>query len=131
MNLTQYLCAIGIFLSVYAFYVERRIKRNPKYIPVCDISKKISCSKVVASPYGHLFFISNSLLGVLYYALVFILMTIGKLHWAFIAAVWGVIFSFVLGYYQYYKVKSFCLVCTATYLVNALILLSLVWLTWM
>ena len=36
----QILAMLGMILSVYSLYVEKRLERQKDYAPVCDISKK-------------------------------------------------------------------------------------------
>jgi len=45
----------GLLLSIYAFYVEQQKEEDPMYVAACDISAKISCSRIFASEYGHFF----------------------------------------------------------------------------
>ncbi len=57
------LALAGIVISIYAYTVEMNISKNPEYKPACDISDKISCSRVMRSGYGKLFGISTGLFG--------------------------------------------------------------------
>ena len=63
---------IGFLLSTYAFFVERKIKKSNSYKPLCDISKKISCTKAFGSKSGSLTGISNSFAGIFFYLIVFL-----------------------------------------------------------
>ena len=42
----------GIVISIYAYMVEMNIAQNPEYKPACDLSDKISCTKVMGSSYS-------------------------------------------------------------------------------
>lgn len=116
------LAVIGFVISLYASIVERKLKHDPTYKPACDISDRISCSKVATSPYANLFFISNAVAGMLFYALVMLLAFLEYGQLLMITVVAGVLMSIYLAYILYTKIKSLCLVCTATYIINAALL---------
>lgn len=42
-------CLFGVLLSVYAYYVEVRAEEDSSYQALCDISQRISCTKVFTS----------------------------------------------------------------------------------
>ena len=113
---------IGFLLSAYAFFVERKIKKSNSYKPLCDISKKISCTKAFGSEYGSLAGVSNSSAGIFFYLVVVFLAFIGQLNYIFYLAIISVISSVYLAYTQITKIKSFCLVCSGIYIVNLLLL---------
>ncbi|MCH6575124.1 MAG: hypothetical protein IH795_07960 [Bacteroidetes bacterium] len=46
------LAILGLVVSAYAVYLEKKVKADPNYNPLCDISDKISCSKPIVSLYG-------------------------------------------------------------------------------
>lgn len=116
------LAIIGFCISLYTYFIEQKIKTTPSYKPVCDLSDRVSCSKPIQSIYGNIFFISNALAGMLYYIL------IAALSWfhfdmlLLVAAIASCIFSLYLAYLLYFKIKSFCLLCTSLYFINFLIL---------
>lgn len=116
------LATIGFALSLYAFIVEQRLKRNTAYKPACDISDRISCSKVAASPYANLFFVSNAVVGMLFYVLVMLLAALHYERLLMVVVLGGALMSVYLAYILYAKIKSLCLVCTATYIVNGALL---------
>ncbi|MBW2985390.1 hypothetical protein KY313_01930 [Candidatus Woesearchaeota archaeon] len=113
---------IGFLLSIYAFSVEKKSEKSKSYKPLCDISKKISCTKAFASKYGRLAGVSNSFAGIFFYIIVFLLAFLGQLNYVFYLAIISVLGSLYLAYAQIMKVKSFCLVCSCIYLVNLLLL---------
>lgn len=43
------LCAAGVGVSYYAFFVETNVEHNDKYEAMCDVNEHISCTKVFAS----------------------------------------------------------------------------------
>lgn len=117
------LSIVGIALSIYMLFVEYRLKSNPAYKPVCDISDRISCIKPMQSEYGKLFGISNAWYGVLFYATLFWLLYTGYSFDAVRALVIiGALYSVYLSYHLYVTMRLLCVVCTALYGVNFLLL---------
>lgn len=117
------LAAIGFCISLYAYHVELKIKKSISYKPACDLSDRISCSKVMLSPYANLLMASNALVGAAYYALLIVLALFNApLKLLFAIAVAACIISIGLAYILYAKIKSFCVVCTSIYVINFLIL---------
>jgi hypothetical protein len=39
----------GFAVSLYAFYVKKQRKNNPKYRALCDLGPNASCSRVLTS----------------------------------------------------------------------------------
>ena len=115
---------IGFLLALYSKYVERKFEASRgKYKALCDINKKVSCTKAFSSNYGKTFGISNSVWGMYFYAVVFVLSLLGYLQFIFYLAILSVIGSAYLAYILVTKVKSFCIICTGTYIVNVLLLI--------
>ena len=117
----QLLAAIGFLLSCYALYVEKKAEHDKNYQPLCDISEKVSCTKAFKSKWGKTFGIANSVYGLLFYAFVFVI-TFVSIKLIFFLAVFSVLISFYLAYVLHFKLKTVCLVCYSTYIVNILLL---------
>lgn len=113
--------AIGFCISIYAYIVEKKIKVTPEYKPYCDLSDRISCSKPLKSKYSNLFFISNSIAGMIYYLIIIVLNLLNLQKLLLLTSTAGFLVSIGLGYLLYFKIKSFCFVCTSIYFVNFLI----------
>lgn len=113
----------GFILSVYAYAVETKLKKDISYKPACDISDRISCSKALTSQYANLFFISNSFAGLLFYGLVAILAFFDAILWLKIVTLLGFVATFLLAYLLYFKVKSFCVLCSSLYTINIILFL--------
>jgi vitamin-K-epoxide reductase (warfarin-sensitive) len=105
-------------------YVEQQLRKNPDYKAACDLSDTVSCSKTFKSAYASILGISNIYVGLAFYTILFILALIGLKKLVFIGAIGAVLASLYLGYLQYVKLKIFCPLCTALYVVNLLILLA-------
>ncbi len=112
---------IGLILSIYAYHVEKKAE-NKNYNALCDINDKISCTKVFKSKYGKLSGISNSVIGIFFYIFIIILYYV-KFGWIFYFALLTVFGSVYLAYLQFFKVRSYCLVCSSIYIVNILLLI--------
>ena len=124
----QTTAVVGLLLSIYAYYVEIKTKQNVNYKAVCDITDGASCGKVVTSKYGKIVDgISNSVGGILFYISVLVLtlynlpVFMTSLQAIFYLSVLSILGSLYLAYIQYFKIKSLCVVCTAIYIVNILL----------
>ena len=124
MTIIIILTVIGFFISLYAYIVERKIKTEPQYKPFCDFSDIVSCSKPLASKYAQLFYISNSIAGMIFYLLIALLAVIQAPKLLLVATSGGMIMTLILAYILYVNIKSFCLICTSIYLVNSLLFIS-------
>lgn len=113
---------IGLCISLYTYSVERAIQSDVHYKPACDISDRISCTKPMQSPYANMFFISNALVGVLYYVLIMALTLLHASTLLTMAASVACVCSLVFAYILYVKVEAFCILCTSVYVINFCIL---------
>lgn len=123
MLLLQLLAILGFIVSLYAYTVERKAKRDAAYKAICDIKESMSCTKAFTSPYGKLAGFSNALGGLLFYALVFLLTLLGQKNYLFyltLVSFWGTIY---LAYVSYVKMKNFCVICHIIYIINVLLLI--------
>jgi uncharacterized membrane protein len=116
------LSALGFVISVYAIWVDNRIHTLVRYKPACDVTKVVSCSRVFGSNYGQVFGFSNAYIGLIGYALIFVFASLNNIPYVNVLAFFAVAVSLVLAYVSYFKLKSFCLVCTATYVINIFLL---------
>ncbi len=116
------LAAIGFCIAAYAYWLDRKIKYQPNYKPVCDINDFVSCTKPIKSSYSNIFFVSNALVGMSFYGVVISLALLNATKLLFIASLGACIASFFLAYLLFFKIKSLCLLCTSLYLINAVLL---------
>lgn len=112
------LACAGFGVSLYAYFVERKIMADANYKAACDLTDRISCTKPLTSQYAKLFFISNSLAGMIFYTLVALLGFYEAPNFLLLFASAGLLSSIVLGYLLYFKVKALCLLCTSLYIIN-------------
>ena len=115
------LSILGFIVSIYAFRIQTRSHLRKE---LCDLRDDVSCTVVLGSEHGRLLGPPNSLFGMVYYAVIFILAYIGQPTPLFYISILGVVASVYLGYIAYVKMKNFCLVCTAIYVINVLMLVS-------
>ncbi len=114
---------IGFLISLYAFHIEKKLEKNKKYAPACDIHKKVSCKLNLSSKYSKVFKISNSLIGIIFYIIILILSIYNLSNYIFYLSLPSLIFSLYLASISFFKLKNFCLVCTPIYLINIIITL--------
>jgi len=118
----QLLATVGFLLSCYVLYIDKKVKQDKNYQPLCDISDTISCTKAFKSQWAKTFGIAHSVYGLLFYAFVFVA-TFVSIQLIFYVAFFSVLVSFYLAYTLHFKVKTVCLVCYVTYIVNILLLI--------
>lgn len=118
------LASVGFAVSLYAYLVEKKMRLNSAYRPACDITKKISCSRAFNSQYAKLLGVTNTVVGMVFYALILVaeLFQFGALVYYY--AIAGVVASVVFAYLLYVKIGTFCLVCTMIYIVNISLLIA-------
>ena len=112
------LALAGLLISLYAFYVQRRLRSTPSFSPLCDLKKNISCSKAFTSNAGYILGPSNIILGLIFYPVIIIVHYLGLTQYVYAFTFSAVIVSAYLAYLSYVKQKNFCLVCSAIYLIN-------------
>lgn len=116
------LSTIGLTVCFYGLYVEQQLKKDQNYKAACDLSDRASCTKTFLSPWGNILGISNIKLGLLFYAIMFILGYMHATCLAFLGAIGACIVSVILAYILYTKVKTLCVLCTSIYVINILLL---------
>jgi len=120
----QIIALIGLSLSVYLLFVERKLEEDKNYKAACDINKKITCTGVASTKYAYLLGFSNAYIGIVFYFFVLFLAYLHDLKMIFYLSVISVLFAVYLAYISYFKLKKICIVCHATYLVNIVILFA-------
>lgn len=118
----QIVSIIGLLLSIYAIYIEKQVAKQKGYKAVCDISDKMNCGKVLTSKYGTTAGVSNSVAGVIFYIIIFLL-SFYNITYVLYLAILSIIGSVYLAYFQYFKLKTLCLVCSSIYVVNILLVI--------
>jgi len=109
---------LGFAVALYGVFMEQQIKKNSDHKPICDISDRISCSKVLKSSYANMFGVSNAIIGLIYYASLFVLQLLSWYTFLLILAILGALFSLYLAFILYTRIKTFCILCTSAYIIN-------------
>lgn len=117
------LAVAGLMLSIYALYVGEKAARARNYKPLCDVSRTISCTRAFTSRYSRMAGLPNAAYGILFYAAALMLALYSSYDYLFYLAIAGVTASVYLAYLSHIKLRTFCVVCSSTYAVNALLLL--------
>ena len=142
MDYISLLGFIGIAISLYAIHVERKASRNgrKKYVALCDVNDSASCSLVLTSEYArlgekylglsrnNLFNMPNTYYGLMFYVAVslypmypFTLIPFREVL-LFSASLLSISVCCLLAWILYFRLKNFCGVCVASWIVNVAIL---------
>jgi vitamin-K-epoxide reductase (warfarin-sensitive) len=130
------LCLAGIGLSLYAYYVETRKTSDSSYRAACDISERMSCTRVLTSRWSRGFGLFNadsplnlpdSLFGLMYYCLSLVLnRSYTSKNIAYLRVLFSIITnlgSIYLSYILYFILHDVCVVCCGMYIVNFILLI--------
>jgi vitamin-K-epoxide reductase (warfarin-sensitive) len=120
----ELLALIGFCISLYGFSIEQKLKKNPNYKPLCDISDAASCTKPIRSPLGKLFGISNTIVGMLFYPAIAFLAWAGWYQLLVLCMIGASAISLYLAYVLFFQIKTFCLICVVTYFLNGALLVA-------
>ena len=119
----QILAISGLLLSGYALYVKGRAESDKDYYPLCDLNEHISCTKAFLSREGSLTGFPNPLIGIIFYAVIFILDAMQYSNTLWYLSLIALMASVYLADISYFRQKNFCLVCTAIYLINFILVM--------
>jgi uncharacterized membrane protein/protein-disulfide isomerase len=124
---------LGLMASVSSGYVHYKILRDPTYTPICDVNQTLSCETAYTSQYGTIRGVPIAVGGVIWFALVTILLLGAKpvapqtdarhakglganvsayLFVLSTIALGGVLF---LAYVSFFILKTVCVFCLLTY----------------
>ncbi|MFH0776643.1 MAG: vitamin K epoxide reductase family protein [Patescibacteria group bacterium] len=123
MIFIQILAGLGLLLSLYTLYLHWQSKRAENYKAACDLSDRMSCMKSIRSAEGKMFGLPNGVYGIGFYAAIGVATLSEFQNYLWPLAIIGMLFSVYFGYQLYFKVKTFCVVCTSIYLINLLLLI--------
>jgi uncharacterized membrane protein/protein-disulfide isomerase len=127
--------ALGLGAASASSYVHYHLLTDPTYSSFCDVNATVSCTQAYLSAYGSFLGVPVALFGVFFFTLVLLLAgfggrpgsTAGDAIPAYIFALStvGLAFILYLGWASYVQLKTFCMLCTATYVsVIAIFLVS-------
>jgi len=118
--------ALGLGAASTSSYVHYKLLTEQNYSSFCDVSASVNCTQAYLSPYGSFGGIPVALFGVLFFALVLLLVAIGGRDkapardaipaYVFAASTAGLAFVLYLAWASYTQLHTFCLLCAITYL---------------
>ncbi|XP_074102924.1 vitamin-K epoxide reductase [Cotesia typhae] len=127
-------CIVGMSLSYYAYIVETTKEKDHNYMAMCDISERVSCTKAFMSEYGKgfglipkssIFYLPNSIYGLVFYGIVFALNIFNKYGLAVITIVLTASSNLSSIYLAWilWKLNDICIICISTYIVNLILVI--------
>ncbi|KAK9718663.1 Vitamin K epoxide reductase family [Popillia japonica] len=124
----------GLALSIYAFIVEQAAEKDANYKAMCDINEFVSCTTVFKSEYATGFGLAskflgkdsffnkpNSLFGMAFYSLLIVFAQVDSKPFAILNLIFSTLsvwLSVYLAYLLVFVIRSLCVICAGTYLVN-------------
>lgn len=117
--------AFGLAAASASSVVHYRLLTNPGYTSFCDVNATVSCTQAYLSQYGSLFAVPVAIFGVLFFLLVLLLVGLGGRQtssvrdsvpvYVFALSTIALAFSLYLAWASYIQLKTFCMLCAATY----------------
>jgi uncharacterized membrane protein/thiol-disulfide isomerase/thioredoxin len=126
---------LGLAAASTSSFVHYKLLTNPSYTSFCDVNATVSCTQAYLSPYGSFFGVPVAIAGVFFFLLILLLVAIGGGEksrvresvpaYVFALSTVGLAFSIYLAWASYVELKTFCMLCAATYVsVIALFIIS-------
>ena len=126
------LCALGIMLSVYLLNLHIRVHTDPNFHSLCTMSEQVNCETVALSKYAVFAGLPWALWGLIGYLFMSGLCIRGlrsqpqPASWPFGILFWLSAFSSLVSIalfgISHFLIRSFCVVCAATYITNFLLI---------
>ena len=127
--------ALGLGVASASSYVHYHLLTDPSYSSFCDVNATVNCTQAYLSSYGSFLGVPVALFGVFYFTLVLLLAGFGGRAgstgrdavpaYIFAISTVGLAFILYLGWASYVQLKTFCMLCTATYVsVSAIFIVS-------
>src|SRR4051794_6636737 len=117
--------ALGLGAASASSYVHYHLLTDPSYSSFCDVNATVNCTQAYLSSYGSLFGVPVALFGVFFFTLVLLLAGVGGRRdspvgdaipaYIFAISTIGLAFILYLGWASYVQLKTFCMLCAATY----------------
>jgi uncharacterized membrane protein/protein-disulfide isomerase len=126
----------GTVISIYLSISHFRVYTDIGYVSFCAISRAINCDTVSQSPFSIFLGLPVPLWGVMGYALFLIFLLLAHSKEAGRQRLWPLLFLLAAGFSFYsvvlaiistYWIRSYCLMCIVSYVVN----FALMYLTWL
>lgn len=129
------LCAAGLSVAFYLTWLHYKVHTDPSFHSFCAMSDAFNCETVAESPYSVFLGIPVAVWGMFGYLFMFLTAAAGvgkhRAAGAYLAlltaAAFSVLVSIVLAVVSYCVICSFCVMCSATYGINGVLFLTLLW----
>ena len=119
------LCVLGLFLSSALTYIHVMVHTDPSFSSVCAMGERLNCETVAASGWSVFMGIPVSVFGIVFYLILGLAALYSLMEQRAVIPGIGMIISFLgsivsVGLFTLSSVviHAFCLLCTATYVVN-------------
>lgn len=120
------LAIIGLGVAGESTWVHHKLLTDASYTPPCDVNASFNCSQVYMSRYGSLWGVPVALGGVVWFGLVGLVAGFAKPAkdpdpsnaagaYLFLVGVIGLASILSLAYASFFVLKTYCLLCLATY----------------
>jgi uncharacterized membrane protein/protein-disulfide isomerase len=116
---------VGLGSAGYSLFIHYQLTHQPGYVSACDISTVWSCTNAYLSRFGAVAGVPTALLGLLWFAFVFLLVAVGARSGspmadstgAYLFAMSTVALAAILylGYAAFFILRAICLFCLITY----------------
>jgi len=118
------LFSLGFLISLYAYVVKKKLL-DFTYKPLCDISRKISCSRAFKESESALFGVPNAALGMIAYGL----LLFAEVYNVFAVRTVLIPLLFLTSLYLIHillKKKILCIICFTIHFINIILMLLLI-----
>src|SRR5438045_3372843 len=115
---------LGLGAASTSSYVHYKLLTEQNYSSFCDVNATVNCTQAYLSPYGSFLGVPVALFGVLFFALVLLLVALGGRDrapardaipgYVFAMSTVGLAFVLYLAWASYTQLHTFCLLCATT-----------------
>jgi uncharacterized membrane protein len=116
---------IGLLISLYFLLIYKGWTKGIKGLVPGEVCSENTCATVLQTSFANLFKVPNFILGIFYYAMIFcstfFVMTFDVLY-IFLVVSWLVmLMSFYLAYALIFRLRTKCVLCFASHIMNIII----------
>lgn len=119
---------LGILISLYFVAIYRGWTKGVNALVPKNVCSKNTCSAVLQTPFAHVFRVPNFYLGVVYYLVLSLMTVVAVPAWvwwsALAVSLFAVAFSLYLAYALVFRLKTNCVLCFATHIMNLVIAIT-------
>ncbi len=114
---------VGLGAAGASTWVHYRLLTDPTYISPCDVSSSFNCTQVYLSRYGSVAGVPVAIAGLVWFGLVALIAGFARTDgrpsaaaaYLTVLGVIGLAVSLYLGYISWFRLRTGCLLCMATY----------------